>query len=354
VDNEIQIDGRLIGVNSPPYFIAEISANHRGSKNAAIELVEAAAHAGADAVKFQHYRPDTITMRSDHPDFLVGGGTLWDGRQLYDLYEEAMTPWEWTGDLVSAARRAGISWLSTPFDSTAIDFLDELDAPAFKIASFEIVDLPLIRDAAARGKPLVLSTGMATLSEIDAAVHAARSAGTGSIAILRCNSGYPASPAEMDLRAIPVMAELWGLPVGLSDHTLTHTASIAAVALGASIIEKHLTLDRSDGGPDAAFSAEPHELASLVTATRDAHAALGSVRFGPTEGELASLKFRRSLRSLRPIAIGEPFTNENVRSMRPAGGLAPAEIDRVLRSTAARQIEAGDPILWSDLRAFDV
>jgi pseudaminic acid synthase len=353
VANEIQIDDRLIAVDRPPYFIAEISANHRGSKSAAIELIEAAALAGADAVKFQHYRPDTITMRSDHPDFLVGGGTLWDGRQLYDLYAEAMTPWEWTGDLVAAAGRAGISWLSTPFDSTAIDFLEEFDIPAFKIASFEIVDLPLIRDAAARGKPLIISTGMATLNEIDEAVQAARSTGTGAIAILRCNSGYPASPAQMDLRAIPVMAELWRTPVGLSDHTLGHTAAIAAVALGASLIEKHLTLDRSDGGPDAAFSAEPQELASLVTATREAHAALGSVRFGPTEGEVASRKFRRSLRAQRPIAMGEPFTNDNVRSMRPAGGLAPVEIDRVLRAVATRQLDAGDPILWTDLQPLD-
>ena len=347
--NEIHIDGRPIGIEHPPYFIAEISANHRGSKEAAIELIEAAAEAGVDAVKFQHYRPDTITMRSDHPDFRVTGGTLWDGRQLYDLYEEAMTPWEWTADLVSAARRVGISWLSTPFDATAIDFLEQFDIPAFKVASFEIVDLPLIRNVAGRGKPVIISTGMATLSEIEAAVQAARDAGCDSLAILRCNSGYPASVSEMDLKAIPVMAERWRAPIGLSDHMLGPTASIAAVALGASIIEKHLTLDRSEGGPDAAFSAEPNELAALVQATRDAHAALGTVRFGPSAGELPSLKFRRSLRALKAIAIGEPFTDENVRSMRPAGGLAPIEIDRVRGAVATREIEAGDPILWSDV-----
>jgi pseudaminic acid synthase len=349
VPSEIHIDGRPIGIEHPPYFIAEISANHRGSKDAAIGLIEVAAAAGADAVKFQHYRPDTITMRSDHPDFRVAGGTLWDGRQLYDLYAEAMTPWEWTADLVAAAKGAGISWLSTPFDSTAIDFLDDLDVPAFKIASFEIVDLPLIRNAAGRGKPVIISTGMATLTEIEAALGAAREAGCESIAILRCNSGYPAEPSEMDLRAIPVMAELWGAPIGLSDHMLGPTASIAAVALGACIIEKHVTLDRSDGGPDAAFSVEPSELASLVQATRDAHAALGTVRFGPSQRELASLKFRRSLRALQTIAIGEAFTEHNVRSMRPAGGLAPDDIARVLGVVATRQIEAGDPILWTDL-----
>jgi pseudaminic acid synthase len=260
-----------------------------------------------------------------------------------------MTPWEWTGDLVSAARSAGIGWLSTPFDSTAIDFLEEFDVPAFKIASFEIVDLPLIRNVAGRGKPVIISTGMATLNEIEAAVQAARDGGCDSLAILRCNSGYPASPSEMDLKAIPVMAERWRAPIGLSDHTLGPTASIAAVALGASIIEKHLTLDRSEGGPDAAFSAEPNELATLVQATRDAHAALGTVRFGPSAGELPSLRFRRSLRALKAIAVGEPFTDDNVRSIRPAGGLAPIEIDRVRGAVAAREISAGDPILWSDV-----
>ena len=351
MNTDLQIDGRPIGREHPPYVIAEISANHRGSKQAALELVEAAAEAGADAVKLQHYTPETITMRSSHPDFRVGGGTLWDGRQLFDLYAEAMTPWEWTDDLVAAARRAGITWFSSPFDPTAIEFLATFDMPAYKIASFEIVDLPLIRAAARQGKPLIISTGMATLSEIDAAVSCARGAGAPSIGILRCNSGYPASPAEMDLRAIPVMAELWGLPVGLSDHSLGATASIAAVALGACIIEKHLTFDRSDGGPDSAFSAEPLELAALVSAVREAHSALGAVRFGPSGREVASRKFRRSLRAQRTIVAGEAIGYENVRSMRPAGGLDPDELDRIIGTTASHTIEPGDPIQWEDLRS---
>lgn len=276
---------------------------------------------------------------------------LWDGRELYDLYDEAMTPWEWTDDLVATAQRSGIAWFSSALDPTAIEFLAAFDMSAYKIASFEIVDLPLIRAAAQHGKPPIISTGMATLSEIDAAVTAARDSGAKSIGILRCNSGYPASPAEMDLRAIPVMAELWGLPVGLSDHTLGATASIAAVALGACIIEKHLRFARSDGGPDSAFSAEPHELAALVSAVREAHAALGSVRFGPSEREVANRKFRRSLRAQRAILAGETITVENVRSMRPAGGLAPDELDRIIGTIAGHAIEPGDPIRWGDLRS---
>jgi N-acetylneuraminate synthase len=353
MNTELQIDGRRIGRDHLPYVIAEISANHRGSKQAAVELIEAAAEAGADAVKLQHYTPETITMRSTHPDFRVGGGTLWDGRQLFDLYEEAMTPWEWTDDLVAAARKAGITWFSSPFDPTAIEFLAELDMAAYKIASFEIVDLPLIRAAAQHGKPLIISTGMATLSEIDAAVVTARGAGATSIGILRCNSGYPASAAEMDLRTIPVMADLWGLPVGLSDHTLGVAAAIAAVALGACIIEKHITFDRSEGGPDSAFSSEPGEFALLVSAVREAHSALGSVRFGPSEREVASRKFRRSLRAQQAILAGEVITTENVRSMRPAGGLAPDELDRIVGAIAVHDIEPGDPILWGDFRSAD-
>ena len=278
--SSIRIAGREIGPDQPPYVIAEISANHRGSLAAAVELVHAAAESGADAVKLQHYTPDTITVRSDHPDFLVTGGTLWDGRQLADLYAEAMTPWEWTDDLAAAADDAGITWFSTPFDTTAADFLVRYDVPAFKIASFEIVDLPLIRHVAGLGKPVIVSTGMASMQEIDAAVDAT---GDTETAILRCNSGYPARPDEMDLRAIPVMRDRWNRPIGLSDHTLGATAAVAAVALGACIVEKHLTLRRSDGGPDAAFSAEPHELTELVDALRDAHATLGEARFGPSD-----------------------------------------------------------------------
>jgi N-acetylneuraminate synthase len=342
----IRIAGREIGPDHAPYVIAEISANHRGSLAAAVELVHAAADAGADAVKFQHYTPDSITVRSDHPDFLVRGGTLWDGRQLADLYAEAMTPWEWTDDLAAAAADAGITWFSTPFDTTAADFLLRHDAPAFKIASFELVDLPLIRYVAALGRPVIVSTGMASLHEIDAAVDAT---GTAETALLRCNSGYPARPDEMDLRAIPVMRDRWNRPIGLSDHTLGSTAAIAAVALGACIVEKHLTLRRSDGGPDAAFSAEPHELTELVTSLRDAHAALGGVRFGPSPRELANVAFRRSLRAARPIAAGTAISVDDVRSMRPAGGLAPDDIGLVVGAVATADLAVGDPITWDVL-----
>ena len=255
----MEIAGRLIGWDQPPYVIAELSANHLGHKSVAIDLIHAAHAAGADAVKFQHYTPETITVRSDHPDFRVSGGTLWDGKQLADLYAEAMTPWEWTADLADEAAKVGIQWFSSPFDPTAVTFLAQFAPPAYKIASFEIVDLPLIRSAAAIGRPLIISTGMATLGEIDAAALAARQGGAPSVALLRCNSCYPARPDEMDLRAIPVMTETWQVPVGLSDHTIGHTAAVVAVALGACIIEKHLTLRSSDGGLDVPFSAEPDE-----------------------------------------------------------------------------------------------
>jgi len=346
---DITLAGRLISPSEPPYVIAEVSANHSGSKKAALEIIAAAAEAGADAVKFQHYTPETITVRSEHPDFQVKGGTIWDGRQLADLYAEAMTPWEWTDDLIAEASRHGLCWLSTPFDLTAVEFLAELDMPAYKIASFEIIDLPLIRHAASKGKPLIISTGMATVAEIDAAVHAAQEAGVAALALLRCNSGYPAAPEEMDLRAIPAMVQVWGLPVGLSDHTLGHTAAVAATALGACIFEKHLTMRRSDGGPDAAFSAEPDEFAAFVTSVREAHAALGSVRFGPSPGEVASIAFRPSLRAVRPIAASEEITHDNVQSVRPAGGLAPSDIDTVIGMAAAHSIDQGSPILWADL-----
>lgn len=327
-----------------PYVIAEVSANHNQSLSAALEIIEAAAAAGADAVKFQHYTPETITVRSDLPEFRVKGGTLWDGRQLADLYAEAMTPWEWTAELVAAADRCGIDWLSTPFDPTAVDFLEEHNIATYKIASFEIVDLPLIRYVASKGKPVIISTGMATLEEIDAAVNAAQEGGAPLVSLLRCNSGYPAEPSEMSLSAIPVMRERWGLPVGLSDHTMSSTAAIAAVALGASIIEKHVTLRRADGGPDAAFSLEPDELAQLVHDVREANDAVGEVRFGPSERESASIPFRRSLRAVKPIMAGESITEENVRSIRPAGGLPPEDLPLILGKVAAIDLPAGSAI----------
>jgi pseudaminic acid synthase len=346
----ITIGDTMIDGDSRPYVIAEISANHGGGLDRALELVSAAADSGADAVKFQHFTPDTITVRSSHPDFIVKGGTLWDSRELFDLYAEAMTPWEWTEELVAACEGQGVDWFSSPFDPTAVDFLDALDVPAFKIASFEIVDLPLIRHAASKGRPLVISTGMASVGEIDAAVMAALDNGAASVALLRCNSGYPAAPEEMDLRAIPVMRDRWGVQIGLSDHSIGATAAITSVALGASIIEKHLTLRRTDGGPDAAFSSEPAEFAAMVEALRESFDSLGVVRFGPSSREQASLLFRRSLRVVRPIEPGERITGDNVRSIRPAGGLAPDRLDSVTGWRVTRRYEIGDPLTEDDLR----
>ncbi|MEI7592998.1 MAG: pseudaminic acid synthase [Actinomycetes bacterium] len=345
------IDGRPISASEPPYVIAEISANHGQDEDAAHALVIAAAEAGADAVKLQHYTPDTITVRSDHPDFVVRGGTLWDGTQLADLYAEAMTPWAWTEALVETARQAGITWFSSPFDNSAVDFLEPFNPAAYKIASAELVDLPLIRYVASQGRPMIMSTGMATLAEIDAAVTAAQSAGATDIALLRCSSAYPAPVGEIDLAVIPDMAERWSRPIGFSDHTLGTTASIVAVALGACVIEKHLIMDRADGGPDSAFSIEPAELRELIAAVRDAHAARGIIRYGPSESELASLAFRRSLRAVRPIAAGESFTADNVRSIRPAGGLAPDEIGSVIGQVAEHDLMQGAPITQADIRS---
>ena len=331
-------------MGKPVYVIAELSANHGGSKARALEVIHAASEAGADAVKFQHYTAETITVRSDHPDFKVSGGTLWDGRQLADLYAEAMTPWEWTGDLVAEANKLGIDWLSSPFDNTAVDFLEQFNIATYKIASFELVDLPLIRYVASKGKPMIMSTGMSTLDEIDAAVKAAQGAGAPQVSVLRCNSTYPANSSEMDLAAIPAMIAKWGIPVGLSDHTMTSVTAISAVALGATIIEKHITMRRSDGGPDGDFSLEPAEFAAMIRDIREATSALGIARFGPSPSEVNSLKFRRSLRAVSAISAGEAITEHNVRSVRPAGGLPPDDFSRVSGMKATRDIAVGDPI----------
>jgi N-acetylneuraminate synthase len=340
------LGGRPVDDVRAPLVIAEISANHRGSLDAALELVAAAAECGAGAVKFQHYRAESLTVRSDLPEFTVRGGTLWDGQQLVDLYAEAQTPWEWTPELVAAASALGLEWLSSPFDGEAVDFLDELDVPAFKIASFELVDLPLIRYAAGKGKPLLMSTGMATVDEIDAAVAAARAGGAPQVALLRCNSAYPAPPEAMDLRAIPAMRARWDLEVGLSDHTLGTTAAVAAVTLGATIVEKHLTLHRSDGGPDAAFSAEPHELAALVEAVGEAHALLGTPRFGPSSAEAGSLAFRRSVRAVRPIRAGSTISSDDVASIRPAGGLSPDDLHLAVGAIARVDLPQGSAVTF--------
>jgi pseudaminic acid synthase len=274
----------------------------------------------------------------------VSGGTLWDGRQLADLYAEAMTPWEWTGDLVAEANKLGIDWLSSPFDNTAVDFLEQFNIATYKIASFELVDLPLIRYVASKGKPMIMSTGMSTLDEIDAAIKAAQGAGAPQVSVLRCNSTYPANSSEMDLAAIPAMIAQWGIPVGLSDHTMTSVTAISAVALGATIIEKHITMRRSDGGPDGAFSLEPHEFAAMIRDIREATSALGTARFGPSASEVNSLKFRRSLRAVTAIKAGDQITEHNVRSVRPAGGLPPDDFSRVSSMKAKRDIAVGEPI----------
>ena len=345
VPSPIRVGSRIVGAGLPTFVIAELSANHGGSLETAIAIVDAAADAGASAVKLQHYRPDTITVRSDLPEFRASSGSLWDGRQLYDLYEEAMTPWEWTGPLVERIQARGMEWFSSPFDETAVEFLETFDPPAYKIASFELVDLPLIRMVASTGRPLVMSTGMASLEEIDAAVAAARGVGCEDLVLLRCNSGYPASPAEMDLAAIPVMRERFDCHVGLSDHTLDNTAALVATALGAVAIEKHVILSRSGGGPDAEFSLEPAELSELVWSVEQARQVLGSPRFGPSERERSSIVFRRSLRAARAIAKGERLDSENVRSFRPAGGMAPDRLGSIIGRVAIRDLAAGEAIV---------
>jgi N-acetylneuraminate synthase len=325
---------------------AEISANHGQSFERARELLRHAKEAGADAVKLQTYTADTLTIDADLPPFRIKEGTLWSGRNLHDLYEEAYTPWEWQPRLKEEADELGIHLFSTPFDGTAVDFLEKMDPPAHKIASFELVDHGLIRRVAATGRPMILSTGMATSDEIDAALRVAIDGGAGGVVLLRCNSAYPASPAEMDLRTIPDMVDRWNVPVGLSDHTLGSTAAVVAVTLGACVLEKHITFSRQEPGPDSAFSLEPAEFAALVRAVRDAEASIGDVRYGPSASERASLGFRRSLFAVADIAGGEEFTEENVRSIRPGDGLPPADLPRVLGRRAARSIARGTPMSW--------
>lgn len=343
---EFRIGNRAIGPGNPVYIIAELSANHGQNFDQAVRIIHAAKQAGADAVKLQTYTPATITIPSDRDFFRIAGGTLWDGRTLYDLYREAFTPWDWQPKLKAVADDIGLQLFSSAFDPTAVDFLESMRVPAHKIASPELVDIPLIEKMAGTGKPLILSTGMATLSEIEEAIDAAFSAGATQIALLRCTSAYPAPAEEMNLRSIPDLAQRFGLPVGLSDHTSGITVAIAAMALGATIIEKHLTLSRSAGGPDCAFSLEPAEFKSLVEAVRSAEKSLGQVYYGPMPQESKSLPFRRSLFVVSAVKKGEAFTPENVRSIRPAAGLHPRYLAQILRSAAACDIEAGTPLSW--------
>jgi N-acetylneuraminate synthase len=335
-----------IGKGLPVYVVAEVSANHHQSLEVAVEIVRAAKDAGADAVKLQTYTPDTMTIQSDQSYFQVRGGTLWDGRTLYDLYAEACTPWEWQPRLKKLAESLGMDLFSSAFDLTAVDFLEEMGVPAHKVASFELVDIPLIQRMARTGKPLIISTGMATVEEIEEALHCARESGATQIALLKCTSSYPAPAEEMNLRTIPEMARRFGVPVGLSDHTIGIAVPVAAVALGACILEKHLTLSRSTPGPDSAFSLEPHEFKAMVDAVRTAEKALGEVHFGLSENEQASRAFRRSLFVVEDVKPGETFNMENVRSIRPGHGLHPRHLTEVLGKRAAQGIKRGTPLSW--------
>jgi N-acetylneuraminate synthase len=339
------IGGRRIGADERPYVIAEVSANHNGSIDRALDLVDAAHQAGADAVKLQTYTADTMTIDLDTPDFRIRGG-LWDGQTLYGLYREAHTPWEWHGPLFERGRKHGMAVFSSPFDETAVDFLETLDAPAYKIASFELLDLPLIRRVARAGKPIIMSTGMASLDEIGEAIGAARDAGAGEIALLHCVSGYPTPANEANLQMIRVLQEKFGMPVGLSDHTLDIGVAVAAVASGAVMIEKHFTLSRADGGPDAAFSAEPDEMAALVRNAGLAAEACRGEGFHRSASEDANRRFRRSLYVVADIPQGGQLTRENIRAIRPGFGLPPKHYDNVLGKRATRAVARGTPLSW--------
>lgn len=338
----ITINGRQIDHTHSPYVIAELSANHNGSLERALRIIEEAKKAGVDAVKMQTYTPDTITLDCDSADFRNQGG-LWDGRTLYDLYQEAHMPWDWHKPLFDHAHQLGITIFSTPFDNSAVDLLEDLNAPAYKIASFEAVDLPLIKYVAGTGKPMIISTGMADVEEIQEAIDAAREGGCEELAILHCVSGYPAPAADYNLRTIPNMIERFGLVTGLSDHTLDNTTAIASVVMGASIIEKHFTLDRSGGGPDDSFSLEPAELAALCRDCKSAWEALGKVDYGCKSSEQGNVKFRRSLYFVKDMKAGDVITADCVRSVRPGFGVAPKYVDQLIGKRLKVNVSYGTP-----------
>jgi len=343
----VSIGDVTVGPDAEPFIIAEMSGNHDGSLDKALEIVRAAAAAGAHAIKLQTYTADTITIDVDTPEFrLSEDHPLWGGRRLYDLYEEAHTPWEWHEPIFSLARELGLQAFSSPFDPTAVDFLESLDVPAYKIASSEIVDLPLVRRAAATGKPIIISTGMASVGEIHAAVEAARSVGNEQIIVLSCTASYPADPASSNLRGIPVMADTFDTLVGLSDHTMGIGAAVASVAFGAVLVEKHVTMSREEGGVDSDFSLEPHELAALVAETKVAWQALGRPRIGARESEREGLRFRRSLFVVEDVRAGDPVTADNVRSIRPASGLAPDTFSLLEGKTFSRDVSRGTAMSW--------
>jgi N-acetylneuraminate synthase len=344
----IDIAGRRIGTDCSPYVIAELSANHNGKLETALRIIEEAKKAGADAVKLQTYTPDTITLPSDSDDFKIHGG-LWDGRTLYDLYEQAHMPWDWHKPLFEYSRQLDITIFSSPFDHSAIDLLEDLNAPAYKIASFEAIDLPLIKYAASTGKPMIISTGMADAEEIHEAVDAARSGGCKELALLHCVSGYPAPAEDYNLHTITDMMKRFGLVTGLSDHTLDNTTAIASVALGASIIEKHFTLNRYGGGPDDSFSLEPQDLRNLCLGAKTAWQALGRVDYGRKSSEQANVKFRRSLYFVQDLNPGDIITANDIRSVRPGYGLAPKHLNEVIGKKVTRAVHAATPVDWGSI-----
>lgn len=346
-----RIGSRAIGPGHAPFIIAEMSGNHNQSLDRALAIVDAAAASGAHALKIQTYTADTMTLDLGTGEFFISDDqSPWQGRSLHRLYQEAHTPWDWHEQIFRRVVELGMIPFSTPFDETAVDFLESLDVPLYKIASFENTDLPLIRRVAATGKPMIISTGMATVAELDATVRAARAAGCRDLVLLKCTSTYPASPENTNLRTIPHMRELFGCEVGLSDHTLGTGVAVAAVALGATVVEKHFTLARADGGVDSAFSMEPAEMRALVDETTRAWQALGSVHYGATEAERKSMQYRRSLYVVRDLAAGDVLTRDNVRAIRPGLGLSPGDLDRILGMRVQRAVRRGTPLDWSLLR----
>ncbi|MFC9541764.1 pseudaminic acid synthase [Lysinibacillus sp. NPDC056959] len=347
----IIIENKKIGINNKPFIIAEMSGNHNQSLERALEIVEAAATTGAHALKIQTYTADTITLDVESPDFLISDeGNLWKGRKLHDLYDEAHTPWEWHKPIFDRAKELGMIAFSTPFDETAVDFLEELDVPLYKIASFENTDLPLIKKVASTGKPMIVSTGMATLAELDELVCTAKEAGCKDLVLLKCTSTYPATPENTNILTIPHMKQLFeDVQIGLSDHTMGIGVSVASVALGATVIEKHFTLNRADGGVDAAFSMEPTEMKALVEETERAWLALGNVTYGPTEKEKKSLKFRRSIYVSKDIKAGEEFTKDNIKIVRPGYGLEPKYYETILGKVANKSMTKGTPLKYQNL-----
>ena len=339
----MKISGRKIGVNYSPYIIAEMSANHNGNIDNAYRIIDMAKTCGADAIKLQTYRPDTITMDMNTPEFMIKGG-LWDGQSLYELYKGAFMPWEWHKPLFNYAQKLNLTIFSSPFDNTAVDLLEDLNTPAYKIASFEVVDLPLIKYVAQTGKPMIISTGMADIEEIQEAIEAAKEGGCKELAILHCVSGYPAPASDYNLKTLVDMQQRFGLVTGLSDHTIDNTTAIASVALGASIIEKHVTLDRNGGGPDDSFSLEPKELKELCTGTKTAWESLGNVDYSMKSSEQGFVKVRRSLYFVKDIKEGEVITEAHVKSIRPGYGLKPKELNRILGSIMVISAHKGDSV----------